>query len=85
MATLIGEETGDPTSLYADCIQFELPSSALHAWVASKLLVCACGKDDGRGVIPDHEVQQRPEDTAKGVDTVLEFTLNLIKNGKAKK
>ncbi|MHC4498872.1 MAG: S41 family peptidase [Planctomycetota bacterium] len=79
IATLIGQATGDPTTLYADSIEFELPHSALHAWVASKLLVCACGKPDGRGVIPDYEVKQTPEDTAKGVDTVLQFTLDLIK------
>lgn len=79
IATLIGEETGDPTTLFADSIEFKLPNSGLQAWVASKLLVCACGKPDGRGVVPNYEVKQTPEDTAKGVDTVLQFTLNLIK------
>ena len=79
IATLIGEETGDPTTLYADSIEFELPNSGLHVWVASKLLVCACGKPDGRGVIPHYEVKQKPEDTAKGIDTVLQFTLDLIR------
>ena len=80
IATLIGEETGDPTTLYADSIKFKLPNSGLGAWVASKLLVCACGKPDGRGVIPDYEVKQTIQDTAKGVDTVVQFTLNLIKD-----
>ena len=79
IATLVGEETGDPTIFYADSITFELPNSCLQAWVASKLLVCACGKPDGRGVIPDYEVEQKPEDTAKGIDTVMQFTLDLIK------
>jgi hypothetical protein len=79
IAILVGEETGDPTTLYADSIQFELPNSGLTFWVASKLLVCPCGKADGRGVLPDYEVKQKPEDTAKGIDTVLQFTLNLIK------
>lgn len=79
IATLIGEETGDPTTFYADSIKFKLPNSGLHGWVASKLLVCACGRPDGRGVIPDYEVEQKPEDTAKGIDTVLQFTLDLIK------
>ena len=41
-------------------------------------------KNDGRGVIPDYEVKQKPEDTAKGVDTVLQFTLNLIKESNSK-
>lgn len=85
IATLIGEETGDPTTLYADSIMFILPNSQVEAGVASKLLICACGKPDGRGVIPDYEVKQKPEDTAKGVDTVLQFTLNLIKSREVKK
>jgi len=85
IATLIGEETGDSTTLYADSIMFILPNSQVEAGVASKLLICACGKPDGRGVIPDYEVKQKPEDTAKGVDTVLQFTLNLIKNSEVKK
>lgn len=84
IATLIGQETGDPTTLYADCIQFELPNSDLTFWVASKLLLCPCGRPDGRGVLPDYEVKQKPQDSARGVDTVLQFTLNLIKEGQAK-
>ena len=79
LATLIGDETGDPTTLYADSIDFTLPNSGLEAFVASKLLVCPGSKGDGRGVLPDYEVKQKPEDTAKGVDTVLQFTLDLIK------
>jgi len=78
IATLIGQETGDPTTLYADSIEFQLPHSTLQAWVASKLLVCAGGKPDGRGVTPDYEVKQKPEDTAKSIDTVMQFTLDLI-------
>jgi len=79
IATLVGEETGDPTTLYADSIHFKLPNSDLEACVASKLLVTACGQLNGRGVIPDYEVKQKPEDIAKGVDTVLQFTLDLIR------
>ena len=64
---------------------FILPNSQVEAGVASKLLICACGKPDGRGVIPDYEVKQKPEDTAKGIDTVLQFTLNLIESGEVEK
>lgn len=85
IATLIGEETGDPTTLYADSIMFKLPNSQIEAGAASKLLICACGKADGRGALPDYEIKQKPEDTAKGIDTTLQFTLNLIKTGEAEK
>lgn len=81
---LVGEETPDPSALYASCIFSKLPNSGLQFAVASKHLVTACGKPDGQGVLPDYEVKQKPQDTAKGVDTVMEFTLNLIKNSEAK-
>jgi hypothetical protein len=85
IATLIGQETGGVTACYGDNFNFRLPSSDLLVSVSYKYFVQACGKPDGRGIIPDYEVKQKPEDTAKGVDTVLEFTLNLIKNSEAEK
>ena len=83
IATLIGEETGGTTTSYGDCLRFSLPNSKLLFNVAYKYFVEACGRPDGRGVIPDYEVKQKPEDTAKGVDTVLQFTLDLIKKSGA--
>jgi len=85
IATLVGEETGDPTIVYGNVINTTLPNSGLMAAVPGRAFVLAGGKDDGRGVLPDYEVKQKPQDTAKGVDTVLQFTLNLIKSGEAKK
>jgi hypothetical protein len=80
IATLIGEETGGTTTSYGDCLYFYLPNSNMRFDVAHKYFVEACGKPDGRGVIPDYEINQKPEDTARGVDTVLQFTLDVIKN-----
>jgi hypothetical protein len=85
IATLIGEETGGTTTCYGDIFRIDLPNSGLSAACSMKYFVEAGGKPDGRGVLPDYEVKQKPEDTAKGVDTVLQFTLNLIKNSEAKK
>ena len=79
IATLLGEETGGTTTAYGDCLHFSLPNSKLLLDVAYKYFVEACGKPDGRGVIPDYEVKQKVEDTAQGVDTVLQLTLDLIK------
>ncbi len=84
IGTLVGEETPDPTTLYADTIYSELPNSELYIAAASKCMIAACGKSDGRGVIPDYEVKQKPEDITKGVDTVLQFTLDLIKKSGSK-
>lgn len=85
IGTLVGQKTGDPTSLYGSGIKFELPNSHLILDVASMWILMAGGKNDGTRVSPDYEVKQKPEDTAKGVDTVLEFTLNFIKSGEDKK
>ena len=84
IGTLIGQETEDTPVNYGECIMNRLPNSGLDFFVACKRFVCAGGKENGRGVLPDYEVKQKPEDTAKGVDTALEFTLNLIKSGETK-
>ena len=81
IGTLVGQETEDTLVNYGDCPSFTLSHSGLAFSVAAKRFVCAGGKPDGRGVLPDYEVKQKPQDTAKGVDTVLQFTLNLIRNG----
>ena len=85
IGVLVGGETTDTPVNYGHIINFKLPNSGLHFSVACERIVCAGGKENGRGVIPDYEVKQKPEDIAKGVDTVLQFTLNLIKSSEAKK
>ena len=80
IGVLVGEETGDTTVSFGAMFSFKLNNSRLRFGVPSKLIFQACGKSDGRGVIPDYEVKQKPEDTAKGIDTVLQFTLGLTRN-----
>ena len=82
---LVGEETGDTTVSFGNVFSFKLNNSRLRFGVPSKLIFQACGKSDGRGVIPDHEVSQSSEDTVKGIDTILQFTLSLIKSDTVKK
>ncbi len=82
MGTIIGEETGGLTVSFIDIIHFTLPNTNLRFGVADKRNINACGKEDGHGVIPDFEVKQTPEDREKGIDTVLEFTKELIKKNK---
>jgi len=80
IGTLIGQETGETTVCYGDLVYGTLPHTKLGFSVACKRFVDAGGKEDGRGIIPDYEVKQKPEDTANGVDAVMQFTLNLIKD-----
>ena len=81
IATLIGQETSGQKDHYGQVVPIQLPNSRLDGQVSTAHLITAGGTKDGGGVKPDHQVRQKPEDTAKGVDTVLEFTLNLIRNG----
>jgi len=79
LATIVGQETAEPLTTYGSAFDFQLPNSGLRAFSACQNYVFSGSKNDGRSIIPDYEVKQKPEDTAKGVDTVLQFTLDLIK------
>lgn len=81
IGALVGQETVDTPVNYGDCPSFTLSHSGLTFSVAAKRFVCAGGKPDGRGVLPDYEVMQKPQDIAEGIDTVLQFTLDLIRDG----
>jgi hypothetical protein len=76
---LVGSEAADPMAVYGQGFRVTLPNTRLTVAIACKYFRLAGGKDDGRGVLPDHAVTQTPEDTAKGIDTVLQFTLELMK------
>lgn len=77
--TLIGEETGQPANPYGAVFSFELPNTKLAATVSAGRSYRPSGEITERGVIPDFEVRQNPEDLEKGIDTVMEFTKNLIR------
>ena len=62
IGTLVGQETLDTTSNYGDCLNFVLPNSGLRASAACKYWVYPGSREDGRGVIPHHEVKQKQED-----------------------
>jgi hypothetical protein len=81
-AILVGQETSGRNDHYGQIVFIQLPNSGLNGQVSTAHFVTAGGSKDRGGVKPDYQVTQKPEDTEKGVDTVLEFTLNLIKDGK---
>ena len=82
IGTTVGTETMDTMSFYAESFLVTLPNTGLQAAISCMYVLCVGGTADGRGVLPDYEVKQKPEDTATDVDTVLQFTLDLVKNGK---
>ncbi len=84
LAILVGEETKDTPSGYGDIVMLEAPNTKMQLQVSAKYFEALGDKKDGRGVVPDYEVNQTPEDTEKGVNTVLQFTLDLIKESNSK-
>lgn len=81
IATLIGQETSGRNNHYGQVVLIQLPNSRLNGQVSTAHFVTVGGMKDNGGVKPDYQVRQKPEDTAKCVDTVLEFTLDLIRHG----
>ncbi|MHC4227230.1 MAG: S41 family peptidase [Planctomycetota bacterium] len=77
MGTLIGEETGDPPTLYADSMEFTLPNSKLQFIVGTKQMISPYSANE-HYVSPDHKVIRKSQDIQNGVDTVLQFTFDLI-------
>ncbi len=81
MGVVIGEESGGLTVAYGDVVSFSLPNTGLRGGVSYKKFTHPCGREDGHGVIPDYEVKQDVQDTIDGIDTAMEFTRELIRNG----
>lgn len=83
LAVLVGDETSDTPSGYGDVFSLELPNTKMRLGVSIKYFEALGDKKDGHGVVPEYEVRQSGVDTAKGVDTVMEFTLGMIKNSRS--
>ena len=82
VGTLIGQETSGEKDHYGQILPIQLPNSGLKGQVSTAHFITVGGMEDRGGVKPDYEVRQKFIDKIKGRDTVLEFTLNLIKNNR---
>lgn len=81
IGTLIGEETGATFTCNDAHQSFELKNSRLQVWIARATFASAVkNMPDNRGILPDIEVYPTASDLAEGRDTVLEYTLALIKS-----
>lgn len=85
-ATFIGEETGGVAEGNNSGVEIgvTLPASQLHLQIPTCLYVNPVHKGDlrRRGTIPKYAATQTIDDLAKGRDTVIEFTRELIRSGK---
>jgi hypothetical protein len=85
-ATFIGEETGGSGSGSAGSdIGPTLPESRLHLGMSMESYFSIVDRNPRRrGTLPKYPVMQTIDDLAKGRDTVLEFTRELIRSGKGR-
>jgi C-terminal processing protease CtpA/Prc len=87
-ATFIGEETGGAAqggagvgAVYEE-LSPTLPASHLNLGIPGEAYFTVADPNNrSRGTLPTHTVRQTVEDLAKGRDTVLEFTRELIRRG----
>lgn len=90
-ATFIGEETGGAAEggtgvgAAAGELSPTLPASHLNVDIpAEAYFTVADPNNRRRGTLPKHAVRQTVDDLAKGRDTVLEFTRDLIRSGRGR-
>ncbi len=78
VGTIIGRETAHPDSYSGELTWHMLPESGLVFGLPISYVIAARGIDDGRGVLPDHEVIFSLEDIISRRDLDLELALELI-------
>jgi C-terminal processing protease CtpA/Prc len=77
---LVGEETGATYTCNDASRSYTLKNTRIQGHIASRTFATVVRDLPGdRGIIPDHQVVQTPEDIAEGVDTVMEYALNMFK------
>lgn len=84
-AVLIGEKSADSTACCGGQQLLRLPHSGLTVGIATQYVVCPGTEGRGCPLIPDYEVKPSPEDSARGVDPVIQVALRVMREGKPDK
>ncbi len=78
LATIVGEETGEPASTTGEVYTMITPGVGFRAYLTTKVFFPPKLQPGGRGVIPDVVVPTTLQDRAAGRDPVLERVLATI-------
>ena len=78
MATLVGQETGEPVNTTGEVYRTTAPNSGFGAGFTTKLFFGPKPHPDRQGVVPDVIVRTTLADRIAGRDPVMEKTLELI-------
>lgn len=79
---IIGTEPAQTTKFVADHTYVSLPNSKLDLGISFVELHLPCEQSYYHGIKPDFEIKPKSTDIKKGVDTQLQFALQLIRSGK---
>lgn len=82
LGTIIGSETGQTMICYGDTYSYILPNTNLPSGIAKQKFVFCCAINEGQGVVPNYKSETCLSDKLKGIDTVMDFTIKMIKNKK---
>ena len=81
LGTLIGEATKDTASFCAMPVLSELPRTKLVYQISTECFVRPSGMLDDQPLIPNIPVETTITDQLAGKDPVLDYTLEMIRNG----
>ena len=83
IGTFIGRESGSTFSCHDNSLRFVLPNTKINGKVARNTFETAVtGLSWEKGIMPHHYVEPNLEDLSNGLDTIMEYALNLIKHSK---
>ena len=77
LATIVGEETGEPVNSTGETFAFNAPGTGLRAIFTTKVFLAPKPHPNDQGVVPDIPVTTTPSDIAAGRDPVLDTVLRL--------
>jgi Peptidase family S41 len=77
LATIVGEETGEPVNSTGEVYTYVTPNLGFSAWLTTKVFLAPRLHPDGQGVLPDVVVETSPADVAAGRDPVLQRAIGL--------
>ncbi|HEX8806877.1 MAG TPA: S41 family peptidase, partial [Candidatus Aquilonibacter sp.] len=77
LATIVGEETGEPVNSTGEVYGFTTPGIGLRAFLTTKVYLAPKPHPNDQGVVPDIAVATTPADIAAGRDPVLDRVLSL--------
>jgi hypothetical protein len=77
LATIVGEETGEPVNSTGEVYEYTTPGIGLRAYLTTKVYLAPKPHPNDQGVVPDIAVETTPADIAAGRDPVLDRVLSL--------